>query len=119
MSSMLPSRFKITKKFSPKNKKEQSKPFSPMGRNMRSLSTIQKVNSKGHLPAFRGVSVKSALEQTEMRSTFIDDEPKLKTDRIERKVNHKFEDKATQEIFHDYFQIVNKHKYIHQAYNQI
>ena len=63
------------------------------------MSSIQRVtgNSNGTIQAFRGVAVRSALEEPPhvTKSTFKDDDSKMKSSRFERKINKKFEDTLT------------------------
>ena len=105
MSSLLPSMFKITKKTSPKMN------FSPknsrniivggtMTINKRSMTSIQRTtnhsNSKGTIPAFRGVAVRSALESPPLtKSDFKSNDSKMKSSRFERKIKMNFEDTTT------------------------
>ena len=61
------------------------------------MSSIQRVtgNSNGTIQAFRGVAVRSALEEPVTKSSFKDDDSKMKSSRFERKINKKFEDTLT------------------------
>jgi hypothetical protein len=115
LSSMLPSNYKLSKKLS--KEKVLSATVSPdlaeskeVKSKKRSLSSIQRLttNSNGTISAFRGIAVKSTLEP---KSSPL---KKVETQRHERKITHKFEDTLTKQMFDDYFEVVKKHKKIHQ-----